>query len=65
LGILSQLCEGKRMKLRKVTSRQSIRVVVVESDPLRVGGFRAVLECQDDTVGRGISSISVPRAKTV
>ena len=36
------------MKQRKTTSEARIHVAVVESDPLRFAGFRAVLDCQDD-----------------
>ena len=36
------------MKQKKQMSEVKIRVAVVESDPLRLAGYRALLECHDD-----------------
>ncbi len=36
------------MKHKKLTSERNIHVMVVESDPLRFAGFRALLGCEDN-----------------
>jgi DNA-binding NarL/FixJ family response regulator len=36
------------VKQTKQTSEPTIRVAIVENDPIRVAGYRALLECHDD-----------------